>query len=197
MTILALGGLLNKNNCGILHNSLKKSSSELLLGILKLVYLYSDILISKKLSIENDEFVTILSKNYENSLFITNEDLYIIGVCGQYSFNINYLELNHTLKNIYVLSSSNNFSYYVNKFKTCSDKIKCIGNIDNTYILKKYNILTEKCCELEEKKMISENVVNDFIKFTKNYQDIDAQKITKNDIMLMMYNNRKKIKFEP
>ena len=39
MTILALGGLLNKNNCGILHNSLKKSSSELLLGILKLVYL--------------------------------------------------------------------------------------------------------------------------------------------------------------
>jgi hypothetical protein len=45
--------------------------------------------------------------------------------------------------------------------------------------------------------MISENVVNDFIKFTKNYQDIDAQKITKNDIMLMMYNNRKKIKFEP
>ena len=34
---------------------------------------------------------------------------------------------------------------------------------------KKYNILTEKCCELEEKKMISENVVNDFIKFTKKY----------------------------
>ena len=62
--------------------------------------------------------MTILSKNYENSLFITNEDIYIIGVCGQYSFNINYLELNHTLKNIYVLSSSNNFSYYVNKFKT-------------------------------------------------------------------------------
>ena len=65
------------------------------------------------------------------------------------------------------------------------------------FILKKYNILTEKCCELEEKKIISENIVNDFMKFTKNYEDTEAKKITKNDIMLMIYNNRKKIKFEP
>ena len=66
------------------------------------------------------------------------------------------------------LKSNNLFVYNDNEWLTKNKREEL-----DRFILKKYNILTEKCCELEEKKMISENVVNDFIKFTKNYQDIE------------------------
>ena len=61
------------------------------------------------------------------------------------------------------------------------------------FIAKKYNILVEKFDELEEKNELDAKISERFNIFSRNYQDIDAQKITKNDIMLMIYNNKNKV----
>jgi len=46
---------------------------------------------------------------------------------------------------------------------------------------------------LEEKNELDEKILERFNIFSKNYQDKEAQKNTKNDIMLMIYNNKNKI----
>jgi len=61
------------------------------------------------------------------------------------------------------------------------------------FIAKKYNILVDKFDELEEKNELDDKILERFNIFSKNYQDIDAQKNTKNDIMLMIYNNKNKV----
>jgi hypothetical protein len=55
------------------------------------------------------------------------------------------------------------------------------------FIAKKYNLLVDKFDELEESNEIDEKISERFNIFSKNYQDKEAQKNTKNDIMLMMY----------
>jgi len=61
------------------------------------------------------------------------------------------------------------------------------------FIAKKYNILVDKFDELEEKNELDDKILERFNLFSKNYKDIDAQKNTKNDIMLMIYNNKNKV----
>ena len=63
----------------------------------------------------------------------------------------------------------------------------------DTFIAKKYNILVNKFDELEEKNQLDNKILERFNMFAKNYQDKEAQRITKNDIMLMIYNNKNKI----
>jgi hypothetical protein len=55
------------------------------------------------------------------------------------------------------------------------------------FIAKKYNLLVDKFDELEESNEIDEKISERFNIFSKNYQDREAQKNTKNDIILMMY----------
>jgi len=81
-------------------------------------------------------------------------------------------------------------AYYLNLRLTLS--LNKYGTIDK-FIAKKYNILVDKFDELEEKNELDEKILERFNIFSKNYQDIDAQKNTKNDIMLMIYNNKNKI----
>mgnify|MGYP003352410837 CR=1 FL=1 len=61
------------------------------------------------------------------------------------------------------------------------------------FIAKKYNILVDKFDELEGKNELDDKIMERFNIFSRNYQDKEAQKITKNDIMLMMYNNKNKV----
>ena len=61
------------------------------------------------------------------------------------------------------------------------------------FIAKKYNILVDKFDELEEKNELDDKILERFNIFSKNYQDKEAQKNTKNDIMLMIYNNKTKV----
>jgi hypothetical protein len=63
----------------------------------------------------------------------------------------------------------------------------------DTFIAKKYNILVNKFDELEGKNELDDKILERFNIFAKNYQDKEAQKNTKNDIMLMMYNNKNKV----
>jgi len=57
----------------------------------------------------------------------------------------------------------------------------------DSFITKKYNILLNKFDELEEKNELDEKISEKFNIFARNYQDKEAQKNTKNEIMLMMY----------
>jgi hypothetical protein len=61
-------------------------------------------------------------------------------------------------------------------------------------ITKKYIMLTDKFEELEENNKINDKTIDNFNQFMENYYDEEAQKNTKNDIMLMIYNNKEKIK---
>jgi len=90
----------------------------------------------------------------------------------------------------------------------------CITNIkskymyvyeDNEWVLKdksdtldrlisrKYNLLVNKCDELEENKEINTKIIENFREFEENYGDNEAQSNTKKDVMLMIYSNKDKI----
>lgn len=68
------------------------------------------------------------------------------------------------------------------------------NDVLDKFISRKYNMLIDKCEELEESGQLSDKIIEDFAEFTRNYKDKEAQKNTKNDIMMMLYNNRDKIK---
>ena len=59
---------------------------------------------------------------------------------------------------------------------------------------KKLNLLMDKCEELEENDDITDKVVDNFNEFQDNYRDDDAKKNTKDDVVLMIYNNKDKVK---
>ena len=87
--------------------------------------------------------------------------------------------------NICITNLKSNFMFTYNKGKWLSkDKNHTI----DTFIAKKYNILVNKLDELEELKQIDEKILEKFNAFAKNYLDAEAQRNTKNDIMLMIYN---------
>ncbi len=59
---------------------------------------------------------------------------------------------------------------------------------------KKLNLLMDKCEELEENEDITDKIIDNFNDFQDNYRDDDAKKNTKDDVMLMIYNNKDKVK---
>jgi hypothetical protein len=67
-------------------------------------------------------------------------------------------------------------------------------DIIDKFLRKKLNTLIDKCEELEEHEDISEKVVDNFSEFQVNYMDDSAKKNTKDDVILMMYNNKDKVK---
>ncbi len=67
-------------------------------------------------------------------------------------------------------------------------------DIIDKFLRKKLNTLIDKCEELEDTEQISEKVVDKFSEFQINYMDDSAKKNTKNDVILMMYNNKDKVK---
>ena len=67
-------------------------------------------------------------------------------------------------------------------------------DIIDKFLRKKLNILIDKCEELEETEQITEKVIDKFSEFQINYTDDKAKKITKDDVILMMYNNKDKVK---
>jgi hypothetical protein len=69
-------------------------------------------------------------------------------------------------------------------------------DVIDKFIRKKLNLLIDKCEELEENKHITEKVVDNFAEFQDNYRDDDAKKNTKEDVMMMIYNNKEKTKIK-
>jgi hypothetical protein len=65
--------------------------------------------------------------------------------------------------------------------------------IDNL-LIKKHNQLANKCEELEEKKKIDKKTIDNFEEFCQNYNDIEAKKNTRENVIMMIYDNKNKNK---
>jgi hypothetical protein len=79
------------------------------------------------------------------------------------------------------------YIYDENKWITKDKKV-----VIDKFITNKYNLLADKCEEFEEKNQIDDKTLTKFTEFAKNYKDEDAQKNTKNNIEMLLYNNKEK-----
>jgi hypothetical protein len=95
------------------------------------------------------------------------------------------------------LCLSNIKSKYIYVYEDNDWKLKEKNDIVDTLINKKYNMLNDKCEELEELKLINKKTVNNFEDFCEYYDNKEAQKTNKTNVTLMLYNNKDKIKFKP
>jgi hypothetical protein len=73
---------------------------------------------------------------------------------------------------------------------------KMKNDIIDRFINKKHNQLTDKCEELEEANKISKKIIDNYNEFCENFSDKEALKSTKNDVLLMLYDNKDKIKIK-
>ena len=179
----------------------EKEMKKLRITIAKLLKKRSNINITNINNITNNKItnnnlnININSFGKEDLSHITTED-YKRFLTGFFPGFIKFIEKIHFDKempanhNIYISNLKSKYMqiYDGDKWSTTEK-----NDILDNFILKKYNILSNKCSELEENNQISDIVVDKFIQFSKNYKDEESQKITKNDIMLMIYNNKNKI----
>jgi hypothetical protein len=146
--------------------------------------------------INNNLNVQINSFGNESLTHITNND-YKKFLSGFFPGFIKFIEKVHFDDNVpenHNISITNLKSKYIHIYDNDKWMSKEKNETIDTFIAKKYNILANKLDELEENNIIDEKVIEKFNRFTQNYQDKEAQKNTKNDIIMMIYNNKNKIK---
>ena len=149
-------------------------------------------------TINNNLTLNINSFGNESLAHITNND-YKKFLTGFFPGFIKFIEKIHFDENVpenHNITITNLKSKYVYTYD--GEKWITMGKNEtiDKFIAKKYNLLAGKLDELEENNQIDDKVLEKFNRFTKNYQDIEAQKNTKNDIMLMIYNNKNKVKIK-
>ena len=144
----------------------------------------------------NNLVVNINAFGKENLSHITTND-YKKYLSGLFSGFIKFIEKVHFDENMpenHNICITNLKSKYICVYDDCGKWItKDKNETIDRFIDKKYNLLVDKLDEMEEKKEIDENILKNFLRFTENYKDVDAQKNTKNEIMLMIYNNKNKV----
>jgi hypothetical protein len=88
--------------------------------------------------------------------------------------------------------------YLKSKYLSIHDGDKWVTKMKNDilerFINKKHNQLSDKCEYLEETKQIDKKIVDNFEEFCESFNDKEAQKNTKNDVITMLYDNKEKIK---
>jgi len=150
---------------------------------------------NNKITNNNNLMVNINSFGNESLSHITIND-YKRFLSGLFPGFIGFIEKVHFDENapenhnICITNMNSKYLFTHDKGKWLSkDKTDTIDK----FIAKKYNILVDKFDELEGKNELDDKIMERFNIFSRNYQDKEAQKITKNDIMLMMYNNKNKV----
>jgi hypothetical protein len=139
--------------------------------------------------------VNINSFGKENMSHITLAD-YKKFLGGFFPGFIKFIEKVHFDENMpenHNISISNLKSKYLHIYENNQWTAKEKADVLDKFINKKFNFLVDKCDELEESNQLSEKIIEDFIQFTQNYKDEEAQKNTKNKVSLLLYNNRDKI----
>lgn len=100
------------------------------INIFKLIYKYPKV-VSNVETINNNLLLKIkLYTEFNKSLFISEENMGIIGICGHIRFDSRYLKYLDTITNIYIISSDSNFEYYTKLFNDYKHKIIYIKDID-------------------------------------------------------------------
>ena len=157
----------------------------------------------------NITFNQIINNNTNNNLIINinplwKEDLshitetdYKKYLSGFFPGFINFIEKVHFDDNVpenHNICISNLKSKYVYVYENNKWIVKEKDDILDNFITKKYNLLTDKFEEFEENNIINDKIIDKFKEFQDNYDNLESQKNTKNNIMLMIYNNRDKVK---
>ena len=147
-------------------------------------------------SINNNLTININSFGKEDLSHISLND-YKKYLSGFFPGFIKFIEKVHFDKNMPSnrnINITNLKSKYLHIYENNQWTTKEKKDVLDKFISKKYNTLVDKCEELEEKNELDEKIIEDFMQFTKNYKDEEAQKNTKNNISLMIYNNNKDTK---
>jgi len=145
--------------------------------------------------INNNLIVNINNFGKEDLSHITLND-YKKYLSGFFPGFIKFIEKVHFDENApenHNINITNMKSKYLHIYEDNKWTLKEKVDVIDKFINKKYTMLVDKCEELEEKNEISEKIIDDFVQFTQNYKDQEAQKNTKNKISTLIYNKRDKI----
>ena len=95
--------------------------------------------------------------------------------------------------NIYISNIKSKFAYV---FEDNKWNLKNKNMLVDKIITTKYNILDNKCDELEEAGLINDNIIDQFDEFKNNFINggEETTKNVQNDIALLLYNNKQKVK---
>jgi hypothetical protein len=110
---------------------------------------------------------------------------------------LNFIEKIHFDENApenHNLCLTNIRSKYINVCENNNWILKEKDEIIDKLINKKYDLLNDKFEEFEGAKKLSDKVSDNFKEFQENYTDVEAQKTTKENVKLMLYNKRDKLK---
>ena len=144
----------------------------------------------------NNLIININSFGKEDLSHITEAD-YKKYLSGFFPGFIKFIEKVHFDDNVpenHNICISNLKSKYVYVYENNKWIVKEKDDILDNFITKKYNLLTDKFEEFEENNIINDKIIDNFKEFQENYDNVESQKNTKNNIMLMIYNNRDKVK---
>lgn len=149
--------------------------------------------------INNNLFLNINSFGKENLSHITLND-YKKYLNGFFPGFIQFIEKIHFDENTpenHNICITNINSKYMYVYENNEWKLKEKNDVIDNIMTKKYNLLGEKCEELEESKEISKKIIDNFEEFCEHYNSKEAQKNTKKEALLMIYNNKDKIASKP
>jgi len=149
--------------------------------------------------VNNNLFLNINSFGKENLSHIKLNDYkrYLNGFFPGFIQFIEKIHFDEDTPENHNICITNINSKYMYVYENNEWKLKEKNYIIDNIITKKYNLLGEKCEELEESKEISKKIINNFEEFCENYNSKEAQKNTKKEALLMIYNNKDKIASKP
>jgi len=158
-----------------------------------------NITINKNITNNNNMMININSFGKESLDHITldNYKKYLNGFFPGFINFIEKIHFDETAPQNHNLCITNLKSKFICVYDDGKWIVKDKDDIIDNLITKKYNLLGEKCEELEEAKQISEKTIKNFEEFCENYDSEEAQKTTKNNITLMIYNNGDKLINKP
>ena len=144
----------------------------------------------------NNLIINVNSFGKENLSHITDDD-YEKYLNGFFKGFLNFIEkiyFDDRVPENHNICLTNVRSKYAYVYENNNWVLKEKNEIVDKLITKKYNILNDKFEEYEENNKVSENVLDNFREFQENYHNAEAQKNTKENVILLLYNNREKIK---
>jgi hypothetical protein len=147
-------------------------------------------------TINNNLTININSFGKESLDHITDDD-YKKYFNSFFKGFLNFIEKIHFDENApenHNLCLTNIRSKYINVCENNNWVLKEKDEIVEKLINKKYDLLNDKFEEFEGAKKLSDKVSDNFKEFQENYTDVEAQKTTKENVKLMLYNKRDKVK---
>lgn len=149
--------------------------------------------ITQNITINNNTQIHINPFGKEDLSHITDAD-YNKFFNGFFLGFVNYIKKVHFDVNApqnHNICITNLKSNFLSVYDGVSWNTKTKSDIIDSFINKKHNTLTDKCEELREMNMIDDQTLYNYEEFCRNFKDPEARKITKTQVITMIYDNKK------